>query len=105
MGEAVARLPPSVARLRINGDANNLSHSWKTGGALVQRSPISDSVRPAHDFDGIRILAERAKLYQILDAHQVRESLAVEVRHHTEVGVARDEACVWIGFEQIDAFG
>src|SRR6188768_3237474 len=43
MGEAVARLPPSVARLRMRGDAKSESHSRKNSGASVQARPMSVS--------------------------------------------------------------
>ena len=47
MGDAVARLPPRVARLRISGEANNFIQSWTTTGAVFQRASISLSVRAA----------------------------------------------------------
>ena len=42
MGEAVARLPPKVARLRISGDANSGSHS-----RIIARPASSLSATPA----------------------------------------------------------
>ena len=41
IGEAVARLPPSVARLRISGDANSASHVVTASGAARHRRPMS----------------------------------------------------------------
>jgi len=41
IGDAVAKLPPSVARFRMGSDANRSSHSCTTRGALRQTRPMS----------------------------------------------------------------
>ena len=91
MGEAVPRLPPRVAPLRISRDAN-CGQNWSSSGIRPSSSrSASDRVSAAPISISDRADVERAQLGQLVDGHHERGPGAAQVDLDAPVGAPGDD--------------
>ena len=83
IGDAVARLPPSVARLRISGEANSASHSRTTAGACGPALFDFGERQPGADLDSRPRIAENSRSSGMPSTlTSMRPAPAAQIRFH-----------------------